>query len=191
MNDVLNIMVTDIISYKHDGELHRVWKNVFKLYEDDEIVVILNNKVEVIDGDGRHWKTREPAICYFFKNYWFNVICMIRTDDIYYYCNLSSPYVIDQEGLKYIDYDLDVKLFPNGETILLDRDEYDFNIKDLHYSDDIRKIIKNNLDILLSFINEKKDPFNKACVYSWYDKFILQTKKSKDKFKNYSKAKTH
>lgn len=191
MNDVLNIKITDIISYKHDGELHRVWKNVFKLYEDDEIVVILNNKVEVIDGDGRHWKTREPAICYFFKNYWFNVICMIRTDDIYYYCNLSSPYVIDQEGLKYIDYDLDVKLFPNGETVLLDRDEYDFNIKDLHYSDDIRKIIKKNLDILLSFINEKKDPFNKACVYSWYDKFIFQTKKSKDKFRNYSKIKTH
>ena len=85
MKNVQTYDVMDIISYKHDGELHRVWKNVFKLYEDDEIVVILNNKVEVIDGDGRHWKTREPAICYFFKNYWFNVICMIRTDDIYYY----------------------------------------------------------------------------------------------------------
>ena len=45
MSDVLTIKVMDIISYKHDGELHRVWKNVYKLYEDDEIFVILNNKV--------------------------------------------------------------------------------------------------------------------------------------------------
>ena len=177
MKNVQTYDIMDIISYKHDGELHRVWKNVFKLYEDDEIVVILNNKVEVIDGDGRHWKTREPAICYFFKNYWFNVICMIRTDDIYYYCNLSSPYVIDEEGLKYIDYDLDVKLFPNGETVLLDRDEYDFNVKDLHYSDDITKIIKNSLDELLDFIDKRKDPFNKPCVYGWYEKFLYQNKK--------------
>lgn len=176
MNDLLKHKNIDIISYKHDGELHRVWKNVFKIYEDDEITIIINNKVEVIDGDGRRWKTREPAVCYFFKKYWFNVICMLRSDDVYYYCNLSSPYIIDEEGLKYIDYDLDVKLFPSGEIVLLDRDEYDFNIKDLHYSDELRKIIKINLDILLDFINQKKDPFNKQSVYSWYEKFI-QSKK--------------
>ena len=93
-------------------------------------------------------ETREPAICYFYKRYWFNIICMLRSDGVYYYCNLSSPYVIDKEGLKYIDYDLDVKLFPNGDVLLLDKDEYDFNIQDLHYSDEIRTIISKNLKIL-------------------------------------------
>ena len=131
----------------------------------------------VIDGDGRKWKTREPAICYFFKKYWFNVISMIRSQDIYYYCNLSSPYVLDSEGLKYIDYDLDVKLFPNGETILLDKDEYDFNIKDLHYSKDIIDIITVNLDILFQMIKEKKDPFNSECINDWYKKFLEMNKK--------------
>lgn len=169
--------ILDIISYKHDGELHRVWKNVCKIYEDDELVIIVNNKVDVIDGDGRKWKTREPAICYFFKKYWFNVISMIRSQDIYYYCNLSSPYVLDSEGLKYIDYDLDVKLFPNGETILLDKDEYDFNIKDLHYSKDIIDIITVNLDILFQMIKEKKDPFNNECILEWYQKFLKESRK--------------
>lgn len=166
----------DIISFKHDGELHRVWKNVLKLYEDDKIAVIINNKVDVIDGDGRKWKTREPAICYFFKNYWFNVICMLRNNDIYYYCNLSSPYIIDTEGLKYIDYDLDVKVFPDGEVLILDRDEYDFNIKDLHYSQEIVNIIKNNFDLLLERIKNKVDPFNNGCVNGWYEKFLEQQK---------------
>ena len=113
----------DIISYKHNGELHRVWKNAFKFFEDAEKIIVLNNKVEVIDGDGRKWKTREPAICFFYKKLWFNVICMIKnnTNEIYYYCNLSSPFVEDIEGVKYIDYDLDVKLYPNGDVVVLDR----------------------------------------------------------------------
>jgi len=166
----------DIISYKHDGELHRVWKNVVKIHESKDLVVIVNNKVDVIDGDGRKWKTREPAICYFFKDYWFNVICMIRSNDVYYYCNLSSPFIIDQEGLKYIDYDLDVKLFPDGEVLLLDRDEFDFNIKDLHYSKEILDIIKYNLNILLEMIKKKENPFNSACVYNWYNNFLKLSK---------------
>ncbi|MGD9886819.1 MAG: DUF402 domain-containing protein [Bacilli bacterium] len=168
----------DIISYKHDGELHRVWRNVYKIFESDEIVVMVNNKVDVIDGDGRKWKTREPAICYFFKNYWFNIICMIRTYDIYYYCNLSSPYVIDQEGLKYIDYDLDVKVFPDGEVLLLDRDEYDFNTKVMQYPEEIINIIKDNLTKLLQFIEAKKDPFNRACVDGWYKLFVKTTQET-------------
>lgn len=162
----------DIISYKHDGELHRVWRNVSKIFESEDLVVIVNNKVDVIDGDGRKWKTREPAICYFFKKYWFNVICMIRTNDIYYYCNLSSPFVIDQEGLKYIDYDLDVKLFPDGEVLLLDRDEYDFNIKDMHYPDEIIDIIRFNLNMLLEMIKERQEPFKPAIIHEWYKKFL-------------------
>lgn len=172
----------DIISYKHDGELHRVWKNVVKIHESNDLVVIVNNKVDVIDGDGRRWKTREPAICYFFKDYWFNVICMIRSNDVYYYCNLSSPCIIDKEGLKYIDYDLDVKLFPDGEILLLDRDEFDFNIKNLHYSKEILDIIKYNLNILLEKIKGKEDPFNSSCVYDWYNKFLRLSKK-KEKMK--------
>lgn len=162
----------DIISYKHDGELHRVWKDVVKIHESKDLVIIVNNKVDVIDGDGRKWKTREPAICYFFKNYWFNVISMIRSNDVYYYCNLSSPYVIDEEGLKYIDYDLDVKLFPDGEVLLLDRDEFDFNINYMHYSDEILNIIKYNLKVLLDKIENREEPFNSKAIYSWYNRYL-------------------
>ena len=172
---------TDIISYKHDGQLHRVWRNVVKLFEDSEITVLINNEVDVIDGDGRKWKTREPAVCYFFKKHWFNVICMLRKENVQYYCNLSSPYVIDKEGLKYIDYDLDIKLFPDGEVLELDRDEYDFNIKYYHYSDKIIKIIDNNMKLLLSMIEKREDPFNNDCVYSWYSKYLELEEQEKNK----------
>lgn len=169
--------IIDIVSYKHDGELHRVWRNVVKIHETKELTVLINNEVEVIDGDGRMWHTREPAVCYFFKKYWFNVICMIRGGKIYYYCNLSSPYVIDGEGLKYIDYDLDIKVFPDGEVLELDRDEYDFNVQHLHYSDKIVKIIEKNMQILIDKIKKREDPFNDECVMSWYIKFLEESVK--------------
>ena len=42
------------------------------------MIVLVNDRTNVIDGDGRRWKTKEPAVCYFFKNYWFNIICVLR-----------------------------------------------------------------------------------------------------------------
>ena len=60
---------------------------------------------------------------------------------------------------------------------MLDKDEYDFNIKDLHYSKDIIDIITINLDILFQMIKEKKDPFNNKFINEWYKKFLEMNKK--------------
>ncbi len=56
---------------------------------------------------------------------------------MYYYCNLSSPFVCDEEALKYIDYDLDIKVYPNGKYHLLDEDEYEQHMRQMNYSSDI------------------------------------------------------
>ena len=162
----------NIISYKHDGKLHKVWKDVYKIYEDDHKLILINNYVHVMDGSGRTWMTKEPAVCYFYKHYWFNVVCMIKNNDVYYYCNLSSPYVSDIEGIKYIDYDLDVKVFPNGDILELDRDEYIFNDKQFHYSNDIKNIINEHMNILIKKIKNKEEPFIKEEVIAWYNKFL-------------------
>ena len=56
-------------------------------------------------------------------------------------------------------------------------DEYDFNIKYLHYSDDIIKIIKRNMDILIEKIKAKEEPFNTESVMKWYNLFLEKAKK--------------
>mgnify|MGYP001313496897 CR=1 FL=1 len=170
----------EIISYKHNGDLHRVWQYAYIVRETPDMVVVVNDRANVIDGDGRRWKTKEPAVCYFFKNFWFNIICMIKNNSIYYYCNLSSPYVKDVEGIKYIDYDLDVKVFPSGDKLILDRDEFDFNKSNFHYSNDLIVIIEKQLKLLLNRIEEAKDPFNYACVnrdYNLYETLKKQMEK--------------
>ncbi len=170
----------ELISYKHNGDLHRVWQHAFVVKETNDSMIVVNDKANVIDGDGRRWKTKEPAVCYFYKNFWFNIICMLRNNSIYYYCNLSSPYVKDVEGLKYIDYELDVKVFPSGDCLILDRDEFEFNQVDFHYSQDLINIIEYQLKVLLDRIEKKMDPFNPECVMRDMEAY-QQMKKIKEK----------
>ena len=146
-----------IQSYKHDGSLHRTWRDTMVLKTTENAVIGVNDHTLVTEADGRRWVTREPAIVYFHKKYWFNIIAMIRDNGISYYCNLASPYILDQEALKYIDYDLDVKVFADGEKKLLDVDEYETHKKEMHYSPDIDYILKEHVKILVDWINNGEE----------------------------------
>ena len=160
-----------IQSYKHDGLIHRVWHESLILKATDDIIIGANNHTLVTESDNRKWVTREPALVYFHKEAWFNVICMFREDGIYYYCNLASPYVYDGEAIKYIDYDLDIKLFPDGKYYLLDEDEYIQHKKQMKYSKDIDDILHSQVDILQEWIEEKRGPFAEDFVHIWYERY--------------------
>ena len=153
-------------SYKHDGSLHRTWRDSMILKTSDQAIIACNDHTLVTESDGRRWLTREPALLYYHKHYWFNVVTKKKKKGISYYCNLASPYVLDAEALKYIDYDLDIKIFPDGEKRLLDVDEYE-----LHR----RQILKANVEILVDWINNKKGPFSPEYVDLWYERYIQLT----------------
>lgn len=146
-----------IHSYKHNGRIHRVWQETMVLKGTKNIMIGANERTLVTESDGRTWLTREPSICYFHAEHWFNIICMLREDGVYYYCNLSSPFVFDNNAIKYIDYDLDIKVFPDMSYTLLDEDEYELHRKEMSYPDVIDKILKRNVDKLISWIQQKED----------------------------------
>ena len=162
-------------SYKHDGSLHRTWRDSMILKTSDQAIIACNDHTLVTESDGRRWLTREPALLYYHKHYWFNVVTMIRQKGISYYCNLASPYVLDAEALKYIDYDLDIKIFPDGEKRLLDVDEYELHRRQMHYSKEIYQILKANVEIRVDWINNKKGPFSPEYVDLWYERYIQLT----------------
>ncbi|WP_078806834.1 nucleoside tri-diphosphate phosphatase [Pilibacter termitis] len=160
-----------IQSYKHDGQLHRTWRDTMVLKTSEHSIIGVNDHTLVTESDGRRWVTREPAIVYFHKKFWFNVIAMIREKGVSYYCNLASPYVLDDEALKYIDYDLDIKVFPDGEKRLLDVDEYESHRRKMHYSPELDFILKENVKILVDWINNEKGPFSDEYVNIWYERY--------------------
>lgn len=150
-----------IYSFKHDGHVRRSWDQGFVLESDDRHFVIVTNKTWVVDDDGHHWYTREPAICYFYGDRWFNVIAMMRETGIYYYCNLASPAIYDGEAVKYIDYDLDYKIFPDGSIILLDEDEYDEHRKSMNYPKEIDGILRKYMKMIRELYENGEAPFNR------------------------------
>lgn len=162
-----------IHSYKHNGLIHRIWSETTVLKGTKSLLIGANNRTTVTESDGRTWITREPAICYFHSRYWFNIIGMLRSDGIYYYCNLSSPFVIDGKALKYIDYDLDIKVFPDFSYIILDEDEYDAHRKEMGYPDVIDQILKMHMDKLIEMIQQKQGPFEPGFIDNWYGRFLM------------------
>ncbi len=78
----------------------------------------------------------------------------------------------DSGALKYIDYDLDIKVFPDMTFNLLDEDEYERHRKEMNYPDAIDSILKQNVDYLIYMIRQRKGPFSAEFIDSWYERFL-------------------
>lgn len=170
----------EIQGYKHDGRMHRIRDNVYVIDETDEYIVVASKKTKVVEHDFRIWYTKEPAIMIFFKHRWWNVIAMLKKIGITYYVNLASPFVIDAQRVKYIDYDLDVKLYPNSDIRLIDVKEYSYHKKKYNYSDEIDKILRFNINQIRQFMSNNEFPFNDEIINKYYEEFVNKTKKEDD-----------
>lgn len=154
--------------YKHNGKIHRAWDEAVVLDVKKDYIVFGNKKTNVTEAEGSYWKTKEPAILYFFKDRWFNVIAQLKKDGIYYYCNIATPFVIEEKTIKYIDYDLDLRIFPNGSYKILDRLEYKYHKRIMHYSEDLDKVINLGLRDLIEYYKEGSPVFNEQNNKQYY-----------------------
>ena len=170
-----------IHSYKHNGQIYKAWDEATLLNFDFKkgILVFANNCTTVTEKDGHTWKTKEPAILYFFLNRWYNIIGQYKGRGICYYCNMASPIIIEDNTIKYIDYDLDLKVFPNGSFKILDKNEYNYHKKKYNYSDDLDYVLKKELSNLINEVRTKENFFKNEQIESWI-KTYLQKQNAKN-----------
>lgn len=135
--------------YKHNEKVHRSWDEAVVLDVKEDYIVCGNDRTLVTEAEGNTWRTKEPAIMYFFKNKWYNIIVQLKTEGITYYCNIASPYIIEENTIKYIDYDLDLRIFPSGSFKILDKGEYNYHKKKMKYSKELDLIIRGSLSELI------------------------------------------
>lgn len=153
-----------IHSYKHDNKIHRSWDEAVLLEIQEDYLIFGNEKTKVTESDGRTWHTKEPAVLYFFKNNWFNIIGQCKKNGIYYYCNIASPFIIEEGTIKYIDYDLDLRVFPDGSFKVLDRGEYKYHKSLMNYSEDLDQILKAELTELIEIVRKKELAFKTETI---------------------------
>lgn len=159
-------------SYKHNGSLHRTWSKAQVIDVQEDFVVVVTDHTWVVEADGRRWLTKEPAICFYYFKRWFNIISMVRKAGIYYYCNIASPSLYDGEAIKNIDYDLDVKVFPDETYMILDQNEYAYHQEKMNYPESVKKIIDRELKALLKKIESKEPPFNSAYINEYIMRYF-------------------
>ncbi len=136
--------------YKHNGRPHRCWDEAIVLDIKKNYIVFGNAHTLVIEAHGNTWRTKEPAIMYFFKDKWYNIIVQLKKTGVTYYCNIATPFIIEDDTIKYIDYDLDLRIFPTGSFKILDKGEYKYHKGKMHYSAELDKVIKSSLSELIN-----------------------------------------
>lgn len=164
-------------SYKHNQKLHRAWDQTMVLHVSDSVLIGANDNVKVTEADGREWRTREPAICTFGRGQWFNTIAMIRDDGVHYYCNIGSPFTLRNDVLSYIDYDLDVKIFPDLSYVVLDEEEFAIHSQQMNYPPEVTARVKRAVNEVISWIREKRGAFHPGFVERWYERFLTMQNK--------------
>jgi protein associated with RNAse G/E len=157
-------MKYEIHAYKHDGNIHRTWDEAVLLEIHDDYLIFGNEKTKVTESDGRTWRTKEPAVLFFFYKDWYNIIGQNKKNGIYYYCNIASPFIVEENTIKYIDYDLDLRVFPNGSFKVLDRGEYKYHKKIMKYDENLDAILKQELTKLIESVREKEKAFKPGIV---------------------------
>ena len=154
--------------YKHNGKIDRISGEAIVLDETDEYLVCANNKVKLIENDGRSHRTKEIAILFFYKKEWYDILAQLKKYGLFYYCNIASPYIIDGNIIKYIDYDLDLRIFPDGTFKVLDKNEYRYHKITMRYSEEIDIIVQDSLNKLIENKSINAFPFKKEVIEHYY-----------------------
>ena len=105
---------------------------------------------------------------------------MIRKVGVHYYCNIASPSLVDEEAIKNIDYDLDVKILPNGKIIVLDEDEFRQHSASMRYGRKLEAVIRQALEDVLNDIALQKSPFMHEEIDALYQKYLRLLKEDAD-----------
>ncbi len=164
--------------YKHNGHINSICEKSTVIEETEDYLVCGNYKTMLIEEDGRGHRTKEPAIIIYYKHHWFNIMAQFKEFGLFYYCNIASPYLWDDGVLKYIDYDLDLRVFPDGGYRILDKNEYKYHKKIMHYSKDLEFVINKELEKLIQMKQENVGPFNREILNEYLEKYkkILNSK---------------
>jgi protein associated with RNAse G/E len=165
-----------IKSFKHDGHLHRMWlenrrvpdRLLIPAHAGQSLQVFVNSQTPIREADGSEWHSRNPGVTFFVPGQWFNVVALIESAGIRYYCNIASPPYLYGNVLTYIDYDLDVILTAAGETYVVDEDEYERHKLNYHYSPVVDAKVKAGLGAVLELMGRRGAPFQDQAVMDYY-----------------------
>ncbi|WP_308700353.1 DUF402 domain-containing protein [Mesomycoplasma hyorhinis] len=151
----------NVQAYKFNGKLYCQW-NTAKIVQNTSKHLILNLKWSKVKSDKSHWVVKEPTLWIFPKHKFYNALVRFKANEVNIYINLASPFILEDNTVKYIDFDLDLKICPQKTIKILDVLEFFTNSLKMKYShklkdvliDQINELIRDNLKSKYIFDNK-------------------------------------
>ncbi|UUD35533.1 DUF402 domain-containing protein [Mycoplasmopsis caviae] len=167
--------IVNVQAFKYNGELYRQWNGVKVLRNTTQHYVLLMYKTKVAEANKKSWVYRKYVLWFLPKNSMYNALILLKQKSNYVYVNLASKPVYEDNTIKFIDLDLDVKSYPRKQFSIVDREEFLFNSKELKYPKKLINMIADSLDEIVNKHNNNEYFFNSDVI----DYYIDQAKKDK------------
>ncbi|CAT05025.1 Protein of uncharacterised function (DUF402) [Mesomycoplasma conjunctivae] len=120
--------------YKYDGTLYRQYNKATIIEMNDEEIIVNLQGVRVVECENKEidkkkcWHIKTKCIWVFRSNTFYNAIISLKNNtQASYYINLSSDYIFEDNTIKFIDYDYDIKVLENKNFEIVDKCDFDSN----------------------------------------------------------------
>jgi protein associated with RNAse G/E len=114
---------------KPSGKLDYAWDGVVKRCDSSSIVLRAEFNVDLVEREWATFRRGDVFVEFYYFDRWFNVFQISAPDGSLkgWYANVGQPAQLDADAgdLHYVDLALDVWTRPNGESVVLDQEEFD------------------------------------------------------------------
>lgn len=166
-----------IKSFKHNGHIHRIWfenwsvpeQELHPLHAKERFHVFINHGTRIRESDGKEWVSRVPGVTFFLPGHWFNIVALLETTGVRYYCNIASPFTYYDNTVTYIDYDLDAIKLPDGAIHIVDEEEYRLHRVQYQYPALVEAKVREGMDALMKRMKHNAAPFQDEEALRYYE----------------------
>ncbi|WP_051599955.1 DUF402 domain-containing protein [Mycoplasma elephantis] len=165
MSDKLSVGdYINVQAYKHNGVLYRQWNNLRVLDINENFISLLLKKTKVVEKTGKKWVFNDTGLWLFSKKGLYNCLITIKPNGWYNYINIASKFIYEDKTIKYVDYDLDIKVYPEESLRIVDRNEFTANRKKYKYPDSLVKNLYKQLESLINSYYNSQGIFNEDLI---------------------------
>jgi protein associated with RNAse G/E len=151
-----------ILALKYDQKPHYTWPATFVDDDGDQL-----RFESVVGGMLVHYTrgfqepTRRRSMLTFWRDRWYNVFTNYMLDGQLsnFYCNVAMPCFIKEYTLGFVDLDLDVRVYPDGNYQVLDEDEFELHRVKYSYPAWVQDKARQTVDEIVALSKLGEGPF--------------------------------
>ena len=149
-----------IHSRKFYDRIPRTWKCEL-LERNDELLLLFGKFEQDVEHPGLGSIRRGTlSYEYYWLERWYNIFRFHEPDGSLrnYYCNIAKPPTFKDGVLDYVDLDIDIVVWPDGNYEVLDRDDFERNALKYCYPKELRQKAEESLTELIEIIEKTELP---------------------------------